>query len=122
MALRCLTTHTRAVSTQIGQQIRRTAATTQTHATQATPLKAAAETAGTHSMAVKITKITRTFYNKVLEQRKQKMPWAEKGIFFIGADGNCYRTDKVGGGALRAVQEFKKKLEKPEKDQTSLFD
>lgn len=58
---------------------------------------------------MKIERISKTFYNKVLSDRKHGMRW-ERGIFFIAADGFAYRTYSIGPGEVKAVHEFKKKI------------
>lgn len=56
-----------------------------------------------------IQPISKTFYNKVVHQRKSGYRW-EKGIFFIAANGKCYRTTEADPTAVKEVHAFKKRI------------
>lgn len=56
-----------------------------------------------------IERITKTFYNKVVHQRKSGYRW-EQGIFFQAADGHCYRTRTADPTTVKEVHAFKKRI------------
>lgn len=58
-----------------------------------------------------IDNIGKTYYNKVVNDRKHGYKW-ELGIFFTAADGKAYRTYETGPRVILDVQAFKKKIKK----------
>lgn len=58
-----------------------------------------------------IQRISKTFYHKVVRDRKSGLRW-EKGIFFIAADNIAYRSTAADPAAVMEVYAFKKKIKK----------